>query len=208
LESRFLTEEMGLQKLRTDVPINLPAAQQEEARTLRNKLLLFRFRNRNKAQILPELSDASLEPRLNQIFVPLLSIIDDQDARENLREMARTYNRELTLERGMAVEGQVASVIRDLAESGETRLSVKEITDAFTDRHGDDYERKITPKWIGSVIRHRLHLKTYKTSGAYVIAPSEHVKLSRLYEKYGLSGVEPSDSDSADSGTSGTLGTF
>ena len=45
LESRCLTEEMGGRALRADVPINLPSSYKEEARQLRNKLLLFCFRN-------------------------------------------------------------------------------------------------------------------------------------------------------------------
>lgn len=199
LESRFLTEEMGVQKLRTDVPINLPAQQRDEAQSLRNKLLLFRFRNRNKARILPELADINLEPRLNQIFVPLLSTIENEEDRETLRQMAKAYNRELTLERGMAIEGQVVAVIHDLASNGESRLSIKEIMEAFVARHADDYDRKITPKWIGSVVRHRLHLKTYKTNGVYVIAPEEHPKLELLYAKYGLATDE--------AGTTGRTGT-
>src|SRR6202140_1760690 len=42
LESRFITEEMGSRRLRPDIPINLPDAFREEARELRNKLLLCR----------------------------------------------------------------------------------------------------------------------------------------------------------------------
>ena len=45
LESRFISEEMGQHRLRDDVPINLPSVYKDEARSLRNKLLLFRFRN-------------------------------------------------------------------------------------------------------------------------------------------------------------------
>src|SRR5437870_3996771 len=86
LESRFLTEEMGQHRLRDDMPINLPATYKEEALHLRNKLLLFRFRNLHKRLPTETLVDRSIEPRLNQIFVPLLSIIDDAQAREDLRE--------------------------------------------------------------------------------------------------------------------------
>jgi hypothetical protein len=48
LESRFLTEEMGQYRLRNDVPINLSDSYKEEALHIRNKLLLFRFRNLSK----------------------------------------------------------------------------------------------------------------------------------------------------------------
>src|SRR5262249_19396232 len=85
LESRFLTEEMGQYRLRHDVPINLSSSYKEEALHIRNKLLLFRFRNLNKRMPEENLVDRTIESRLNQIFVPLLSIIEDSNAIENLR---------------------------------------------------------------------------------------------------------------------------
>ena len=187
LESRFLTEEMGQGRLREDIPISLGESHKEEARRLRNKLLLFRFRNLGKPRSLEGAFDRSLEPRLNQIFSPLLSIIEDPKARDNLLELARRYNRELVSDRGMETEAQLLEVIRDLAESAPAgRLTVKEIAGLFADRHGDDYERKVTAKWVGSLIRKKLGLKPWKSSGAFVISTSESPKLDHLYEKYGI----------------------
>jgi hypothetical protein len=51
LESRFITEEMGSRRLRPDIPINLPDTFRDEARELRNKLLLYRFHRRFEAQV-------------------------------------------------------------------------------------------------------------------------------------------------------------
>lgn len=187
LESRCLTEEMGQHRLRDNVPINLPSHYKEEALHLRNKLLLFRFRNLGKRSTSESLVDRNIEPRLNQIFVPLLSIIEDERAREDLRDLARRYNREMIADRGMDMEAQILEVIRDSLAAGESKLSVKDITNWFIDRHGEDYERKITPKWVGSVIRKRLNLKTQKSHGVFVIPPSEQPKLDLLYEKYGIS---------------------
>src|SRR5437879_1957953 len=95
LESRCLTEEMGGRNLREDVPINLPSSYKEEARQLRNKLLMFRFSNAGKNAADPALVDRSVEPRLAQIFVPLLSVIEDASARQALRQLLREYHREL-----------------------------------------------------------------------------------------------------------------
>lgn len=190
LESRCLTEEMGLAKLRDDIPINLPASSKMEALTIRNKLLLFRFRNRTREKPVETAVDRSIEPRLNQVFVPLLSIIDDAKTREDLRELARRFNRDLVAERGMDVEAQVLEVIRDLLASQNDRPSVKEITGWFADRHGEEYDRKVTVKWVGSVIRKRLHLKPHKSHGEFVIPVSEFPKLKRLYERYGISPTE------------------
>jgi hypothetical protein len=70
---------MGQYRLRNDVPINLSGSYKEESLHIRNKLLLFRFRNLNKRKPAEALVDRSIEPRLNQIFVPLLSIIEDPE---------------------------------------------------------------------------------------------------------------------------------
>ncbi len=188
LESRFLTEEMGQNGLRQDIPINLPSTYQEEALRIRNKLLLFRFQNLGKRQANADLVDRSIEPRLNQIFVPLLSIIDDPRSREDILGLARQYHREIIADRGMDMEAQVLEVIRDLAASSENpTLSIKDITSWFTDRYGTDYDRKITTKWVGYIIRKKLNLKTQKSHGVFVIPLSELPKLDRLYERYGVS---------------------
>ena len=187
LESRFLTEEMGQARLRDDVPINLPVGHKEEALHLRNKLLLFRFRNLNKRAISDSLVDRSIEPRLNQIFVPLLSIVEDEKVRTEFRDVMRQYSRELVNERGLDSEAHVLEVIKSLLAAPETKaLSVSEITARFAELYEDEYERKITNKWVGFLIRRRLGLKTERGREGYVIAPTERPKLARLYEKYGL----------------------
>jgi hypothetical protein len=199
LESRCLTEEMGQHRLRNDIPISLPASHKEDALHLRNQLLLFRFRNLHKRSAAESLVDRSIEPRLNQIFVPLLSIIGDAKARKDLQELARQYNREMIAERGMDTEGQVLEIIRDLLAAGEAKLSIKDITAWFADRHGDDYERKVTTKWMGGIIRKKLHLRTQKSHGVYVIPLSEESKLDRLFERYG---IDPGDR-AAETGNTG-----
>lgn len=187
LESRCLTEEMGGRKLREDIPINLPATYKNEALELRNKLLMFRFRNPGKRSVDPSLVDRSVEPRLAQIFVPLLSVIEDSDARQSLRQLLRDYQRELVADRGMDIEAQVLEIIRELRESGgESSLSIRVIANRFIEQHGDDFERKVTPHWVGHIVRRKLQLKTERHREGYVIAASEGPNLSRLFEKYGI----------------------
>jgi hypothetical protein len=77
-----------------------------------------------------------------------------------------------------------------MIERGEQTLPVKDITSWFVDRHGDDFERKITPRWIGNIIRKKLSLKTKKSNGNFVIPLSEAPVLARLYEKYGVGAQE------------------
>ena len=129
--------------------------------------------------------DQTLEPRLNQIFVPLLSIISDPTIRSELREVARERHREIVADRGMEVEAQLLEVIRDL-EGQRSKLAIGDITAAFIDRYGKEYERPITNKWIGSIIRRRLNIKTQKSHGVSMISLTEQGRLKRLYDKYGL----------------------
>jgi hypothetical protein len=198
LESRCLTEETGGRKLREDIPINLTATYKQEALELRNKLLLFRFRNFGKREIDTALVDRSIEPRLAQIFVPLLSVIEDAEARDALRQVARDYHRDMVADRGMDVEAQMLEIIQELQqEPFSPGLAVKEITERFIARHSEDFDWKVTPHWIGKVIRKKLGLKTEKHHGNYFIASSEGPKLARLFEKYGV------DTDSGDLGDSG-----
>jgi hypothetical protein len=187
LESRCITEETGSQRLRDDIPLNLTDQYQREALTIRNKLLMFRFRNFGKRAVDASLVDRGIEPRLAQIFVPLMSVIEDAEARKALREVAREYNRELVADRGMDLEAQVLEVIQDLRESPYVNgISIKEIAERVSERYGDDFERKVTPHWIGHVVRRRLGLKTEKRHGSYMIAANEGAKLTRLFEKYGI----------------------
>ncbi|MCE5311429.1 MAG: hypothetical protein LLG20_27650 [Acidobacteriales bacterium] len=187
LETRCLTEETGGRKLRNDIPLNLGKEWKLAARQLRNKLLMFRFKNFGKCEIDAKLIDRTIEPRLAQLFAPLLTVIDEPVAKERLLDLARDYHRDLIAERSADAEAQVLEVIRDLlSESEDGVVSVKRITASFVERHADDYDRKITPKWIGSLIRRNLQLRTHKSHGIFVLSATEAPKLDRLYEKYGI----------------------
>ena len=192
LESRFLSEEMGAGHLREDIAINLPGTHALEALHLRNQLLLFRLRNFQKPRSLEALVDRSIEPRLNQVLVPLLSIIEDPDARADLQELARELHRQMVGDRGLELEGQILDVICGIARESGATLAIRDITTAFLARHALDYPH-LTPKKIGWVIRKKLGLTTDRTRDGYVIASSESAKLERLYQRYGLS-VAPATS--------------
>lgn len=184
LESRCLTEEMGSNSLRHDVPLNLPASYRAEALELRNKLMMYRFRNLHRLKKATAPVDRTIEPRLAQVFAPLLAVAQDETVREELLSLARSYHEDLLEERGVSLEAKLLEVIADLQKE-DRPLAIGEIAAWFADRHGEDYER-VTPKWVGGLVRKRLRLKTRKSNGVYVIAETEGRKLRRLYERYGL----------------------
>jgi hypothetical protein len=185
LESRFISERLGMQRLRRDVPISLGDEHREQALALRNRLLLFRLRTHATIHVPADL-DRTIEPRLRQSFGPLLAVIDDPQVANEVVALARQYQRQVIADRGLDIDGQVLEVIRDLAKGRDESPTIKDITAAYSARHGHELQGKVTFNWIGAQIRKRLGLATMRRKSGYVIAPSEGPKLAALYERYGL----------------------
>ena len=187
LESRFLTEEMGQSSLRRDIPINLPDIQKNEAVALRNQLLMYRFKMLFAIKINESLIDPSLSPRLNQILIPLLSIIDDEKLREEIRITVRSFDQKLYAERSSSLEAGVLEVLQDLFKQNTSgSIPVSDVTTIFTERFSAEYERPITARIIGGGLRKRLHFITYKSHGVYVIPATEKSKVDDVCSRYGV----------------------
>lgn len=187
LESHFLTEEMGGRRLRTDIPINLPPSFKREARSLRNRLLLYRFHRRFETKLDETLVDPALEPRLNQILLPLLSIVRDAEAREELRSLAQQTQTALVAERGLLAEAHVLEVLAELMEASErTVVAVADVAAGLIERYGSEYERPVTNRWVGGILRKRLNLQTYKSHGVYVVPLTDRSKVRHLCGMYGI----------------------
>jgi len=187
LESRFLTEEMGQRSLRNDIPINLPGAQEEEARSLRNRLLMYRFQTLEHIRVDESLVDPALSPRLNQILIPLLSIIDDRELQEEVRESVKSFDQELYSERSASAEAGILEILTEtLSDQSRVTIPISEVTAAFVCRFGHEYERPITNRFIGGILRKRLRLLTYKSHGVYVVPATERSKVEQLCIRYGV----------------------
>src|SRR6266567_3181260 len=190
LESRFITEEMGCRQLRCDIPINLPESFKEEARELRNKLLLYRFHRRAEVKLDASLADPKLEPRLNQILLPLLSVVADEGLRTELRSMALEAQHSLVAERGLLVEAQVLEILGELMGASQRPVvPVGDIVGGLIERYANEYDRPITNRWIGGVLRKRLNIKTYKSHGVYVVPMNERSKIELLCTRYGVGAI-------------------
>jgi hypothetical protein len=207
LESRFITEDTGVRTLRLDVPINLPDTFGDEARELRNKLLLYRFHRRHEIKLDASLADPTLEPRLNQIMLPLLSVVADPELRNELKNAARTTQVSIVAERGLRMEAQVLEILAELMlTSDRPVVPLADITIGLIERYGAEYERPLTNRWIGSILRKTLNLRTYKSHGVYVVPMNEKPKIELLCARYGINviaDISPVNSG-GDVGTSGT----
>ncbi|MGY3388325.1 hypothetical protein ACVWW6_000916 [Bradyrhizobium sp. USDA 3311] len=190
LESRFITEETGARPLRDDIPINLPPTFKDEARELRNKLLLYRFRRRHEIKLDPSLVDPTLEPRINQIMLPLLSIVSDPRLQSALRSAAKRAQDLIVAERGLLMEAQVLEVLMEqMLSSNRLVVPVADVTTGMIQRYGAEYERPLSNRWIGSVLRKKLNLLSYKSHGVYVVPMAERQKVEILCRRYGVNVV-------------------
>lgn len=205
LESRFFTEEMGGRRLRTDIPINLPPVFKDEARELRNQLLLYRFHRRPNVKLDDSLIDSALEPRINQILMPLLSVVGDPHLRDEIKAVAVNAQANVVAERGLLAEAHILEALSGLITStNNATIPVADIAAAVTSRFGSEYERPVTNRWIGGLLRKRLNIVTYKSHGTYAVPITEREKVRLLCTRYGLSFNEEAI-QSGDAGTSGTL---
>jgi hypothetical protein len=202
LESRFITEEMGQRSLRHDIPINLPDTQKEEALQLRNKLLTYRFETLQRARIDETLRDPRLSARLNQILIPLLSIIESARLRAAIQESSRGLDDRMYADRSTTIEAGVLEVLDDLfRRDEEAPVAVAAVAAAFAERYGREYERPITARFAGGVLRNRLRLMTYKSHGVYVLPASERPKVAELCVRYGVNGDKDSSRSAVNTST-------
>lgn len=184
LESRFIAEDMDRGGYRKEIPISLTPEHDEEARILRNKLLLYRFRNRNKERLV-EIADEGIEPRINQIFAPLLSIVEGNELKEELRSLAREYHNESIQNRNMDIEANILEIVKGLKETKQ-KLTIGAIATALNEKREQDEDEKMTPRAVGYIVRKKLNLATEKKHGVFTIAQNEKAKLDHLFRRYGI----------------------
>ena len=195
LESRCLTEDM-MWTDKEDIPENWKEEFDEEALHLRNKLLLWRFRRYKKPDLSNIKVDKSIEPRLRQIIIPLLSIIEDIDIQKELKDHIKERNRDIVLSRGMKFEALIIEAISKLwVKPVKIKIYMKDIADFVNTNHRDElYEGKdITSRRVGSIVRRKLSFKPIKDMhGSYISLEDKRVqqRLNHLIQKYGLERVE------------------
>jgi hypothetical protein len=187
LESRFLVEEMGRGTLRTDIPRRLSDEFYDESRAIRNKLLMWRFHNFNKPLVFDDAPLEGIHPRLHQIIIPLLTIIESEEMKASLKEFVQKYNQELIADRGMSWESDIIFAILKIEREKKTdSMTVKEITD-FVNAAIDLSDDTLQTRKVGWILRARLQLKTYKTRKGYTLSLSKNKdKLVFWKDRYGI----------------------
>lgn len=190
LEARCLTEVME-ETDRDDIPPVLGQQFFREQEGLRNKLLLFRFRNYFKVD--PEAGAAvnlgNIEPRLKQVSESFLSLFaTEQQVLESYKGFIYNHQQELIEQRAATRPGQVVEVLFDLLEGYEVTMVTTPMGDrAVNVTAGMIAERVgITPQATGQILK-TLGLRTYplkvegKTRKCLVYDEARFNKLKRRY---------------------------
>lgn len=198
LESRFLVEEMNVGTFRTDIPHRLPNVFYDEALELRNKLLMWRFRNYFKPLTYDEKLIEGTSSRLQQIATPLLSIIESPEMKEKLRIFVHNYSKELIADRGQSRESEIIYAIAKLEREGKAReLTMKEIANNVNQDSQLDFDDQISPKKIGWYLRKKLLLRSRRTRNGFVLdLDTNKKKLNSWKGRLGITDEELNEIDS------------
>lgn len=189
LESRCLTEIMS-GRPRPNIPIHLPKQFDKESLELRNMLLGFRLQNYGKLELDEKLALPHVEPRINQIILPVLSIAKDKDTQEEIRTFIKTYADNLTSQRGDETPAQVLRMIVTMVNEG-AELKCKEIAKRVnSERSIEQGERPISPTTVGRMNSALFNLRTRRVNGKTELLWDVE-KGNTLCERYGITIDKP-----------------
>lgn len=131
-ESRCVTTRMRPTQ-RDDIPSQQTPDFYATALGIRNKLLMFRFRNYHDADYTKlgdidlELKQENISRRLLQVVTPIFSVCKTDAQREMLKGFIRKYDVQLKEKRRDTIEGTVAGCIADLIDSGAKTIFTDEL---------------------------------------------------------------------------------
>ncbi len=171
LESRFLTENMTQRRMRPDIPIHTPTAMRDEALTLRNKLLHFRLCTLFETKIDPSFAADRLEPRLNQISLPLISVVDDRQLRAEVQTWIVRQSEHGPLARRRELLHVITAILREeFSDIAVVAIPVRALTERVNSRRPTD---RLSTKQIARVLRKDLGISIRKSDGVHVVSRSE-----------------------------------
>jgi len=177
LESRCITFIMK-RTTRTDIKRNLDDDFEKESLILRNKLINYKYKNYDEVILKEEIVEW-LEPRLNQIINPILSVIDNEDDKTIVIMNALNYQDELKKDRFLSMEWQIFQVINELYKDNDS-ITYSSILKELS----IDY--KLHPRRLGSILKNHWII-AYRTNKWFKIdlGKNKHV-LDKHYKGYSI----------------------
>lgn len=184
LESRCINEIMKGNP-RPDIPFQLPKNFHHLALQLRNMLLMFRFRNYLGVDVDEQLRIPAVEPRINQIAMPILALIEDEAEREKIKQFIVEYDKSLKHRRSDEIPALILTGIIT-AHQEDQKLTYKNIANHINkDRDEKTGEYKISPARIGKLNSTVLGFESRRVNGRTEVFWNEN-KAKELCLRYGV----------------------
>lgn len=161
-ESRTITH-LAYETDRKDIPPLLLDEFYEESLEIRNKLLMWKFRNYITPVFDEEFKSLKINPRVKEIILPLATVTRDEEAKISLKELALKLSEDIYENRSLSVEAEIVKQLMARYKLGDDPLRVGDIAQSVRWRIRDEDERqagRFTDKYCGLIIRKRLGLRT------------------------------------------------
>lgn len=176
LESRCLSQVMS-GRPRKDIPKHLPKSFEEEALELRNKLLRFRLDKYFDIEVDEAEEIESLDSRINQVALPILSVLNDEGVKIAVRKALEELQGKLNV---LRQDDDSTLVIRALVQIFKNKeflggLTYKDVAKKINQLVGveSDFIYQISPSKIGRLNKSVLNLDTYLSNGITTIRISK-----------------------------------
>lgn len=192
LESRCLSQQLLPIENKNKVPIHLPKSFESEARALRNKLLLFRFKNFSKIKADETTLKGVKFPRLRQSSLALTTVakmVSDDVLKEVLKFLSG-YERELSMNQSSNVEADILKCVVDILNEHDPwfiekgKIYVKDVAEKFNSAEYEAYSDKETRNY-DSKDHGPLEIKAYKVSERKIGAYLEKIGIPRQGDRQG-----------------------
>lgn len=180
---------------RDDLPTVLGDEFWEKALRIRNKLFRWQLGQLTKPVVYDEeFTHRRMNARLKEIFLPLVSIIQEQKPREKLIEEVMRLNNEIV---DAGQERFEASIVKTIIASwfAEVSLRMKDIAQRVRELEGIQDEKQLSPRKCGWYCKKVLQLKTGRapTNPRPIEVkqePTNFERLRRLVKRYGITKEE------------------
>jgi hypothetical protein len=178
---------MGTREMRSNIE-EYGATGKLRAQELQNKLLLWRFDNKYRELNTAQSKELPIQPRLQQISGPLLTLMKNVDHKNEFISFMKSYHSELADDRSSTWEAHVLQAIFDLTVStAEKQLKVSDIAYQTNQIIFDLSKETLDSGKVGKLMKQRLHLKTKRVGrGTFLDTSSNAEHLKRLYQRYGV----------------------
>ena len=165
-------------------PFILLESFRKEALELRNKLLLWRFRHWNSAKVNLDLEIKSVASRINEIIVPILSVMNSDSIRQDIESLAKEQEEDIKQKLQYSIEGEVLKIIQELnlSRGDIDPATIKEKIDANRPK-----DKPISTNFITRTLK-KLELKLHKYANKWWLTSSAENEelLNVLLKDYGL----------------------